>query len=105
LKTGSIRGNRVEKPNSHSIPIFDLHPHSPGNDGNGSNVKSSSASGRDAMQVHAARLESCAAGNDRRKTSQVKNGWLVLKGQSAYPPRFGGTGREKQTSFGKVWAD
>jgi hypothetical protein len=84
---------------------FAPHPHSPGNDGNGSIVRSSLFVWKSVVQILAEKCWGCTIRNGKRKTSQTKTGWKVLKGQSAYPLRFSGTGREKQTSFGNIWAD
>lgn len=88
-----------------SSQLFDMRPHSPGNDGNVSNVKSNLVYSRPLHNIISKGIKICVAGNGRRKTSHAKTRWKILKEWSAYPPRTSGTGREKRTSFGKVWAN
>jgi len=93
--------NRTAAPSK----IFDLHPHSPGNDGNGSNVNSNSAiSGMPYRSVPKG-IEAVYQELAGEKHRKLRLGWQVLKDQTACSPRSCGTHRETQTSFGKVWVD
>jgi hypothetical protein len=73
-----MRGHCVERHNSHFIHVFYLYPHSPGNDGNVSNVKSSLVFGKVSCSDMPKGIPGWqeAAGE---KTSQAKTGMADLE--------------------------